>query len=89
MRLNQLFVILIATCAFHSVSGQVQIEKPKCGVQRSSIQSRIFGGEKLEKDEFKFSWLVGFYQKSAKTYFCAGSLISAKHVLSGKTRCFI
>lgn len=43
----------------------------------------IYGGEKLSKNDVEFPWLVAFHHKSLDQFFCAGSLISAKHVLSG------
>lgn len=84
MRQKVLFVIIIAIFIFCVVSGQVRNEINKCGVQSSSFATRIFGGVETEKNEFP--WLVAIHHRAARSFFCAGSLISAKHVLSGKIK---
>lgn len=45
------------------------------------VGNRIFGGEKAEKGEFP--WLVALFHREVDIFFCSGSLISNKHVLSG------
>lgn len=82
--------VLIAVCSYCVVSGQVmrKVQEEKCGFQRASLKSRIFGEPKLDEEEFDSPWLVGLLYINGETLFCAGSLISAKHVLSGKTQTF-
>lgn len=82
MRLKEIFVVLIAIFVIYV---ECSHDETKFGVQSLSNGSRIFGGEKLDKEDFEFTWLVAIVLRSPKTFLCAGSLISEKHVLSGKT----
>lgn len=46
---------------------------------------RIFGGQRVpKKEEFESRWLVAFHNRLADHFFCAGSLVSTAHVLSGR-----
>lgn len=76
------FVVLIVICVllFKCVLAQSKGQS-----QSVDVDSRIFGADKLTKDEFKFPWLVALHHRFLRSFFCAGSLISEKHVLSGKT----
>lgn len=82
MRFKEKFVLLfvIFVCWVNFVQA-----KSECGVPNLVLVSKIFGGEQSVKEEFSFPWLVALYHRFARTFFCAGSLISEKHVLSGKT----
>lgn len=51
----------------------------------SYITYEVSAGEKLANDEIEFSWVVALHKRSSRSFFCAGSLISAKHVLSGNS----
>ena len=53
-----------------------------CG---SHVEARglIVGGRKVEKRS-KWPWLVAFVYSEGSEFFCAGSLISKRHVLGGK-----
>lgn len=82
MRLKEIFVVLIAICVVYVDYAHAET---KLGGQSVSNGSKIFGGEKLEKANFEFPWLVAVVLRSPKSFLCAGSLISEKHVLSGKT----
>lgn len=78
------FVLFTSIYIARSLTGS---EFQRCGLKRSlnksaSVGSRIFGGEKLDKIEFP--WLAALHHRSLRSFFCAGSLISSNHVLSGK-----
>lgn len=52
-----------------------------CG-RKSLIAFRIFNGE--HSDPNSWPWLVVFHYTPKNVFFCGGSLISAKHVLTGE-----
>lgn len=54
-----------------------------CGTQHEMSSNRIFGGEVIQKENNEFPWVVSFHLRAKETFFCAGSLISDRHVLSG------
>lgn len=41
----------------------------------------IVGGEFIKKGEWP--WLVALFESKSRSYFCGGTLISEKHVLTG------
>lgn len=54
------------------------------------IVTRMFNGDHVAtKDEFHFRWLVGLHNRVGDHFFCAGSLISQQHVLTGEIRKFL
>ena len=57
---------------------------PKCG-RKNGVQPNVRGGNPTRPNTWP--WLVAFLhrKKLNKTFFCGGSLVSAKHVVSGKT----
>lgn len=80
MRFIELFVLLITICCasvFPNVSGQ-QCKKGRV------FTPHISGGERALKGEWR--WVVAFVHWKSGNYFCGGSLISSRHVLSGKFR---
>lgn len=72
MRVQILFVI---TFAVYSVFAGPAIKNEQCG-------KRVAVGGKTEN----WPWLVSFFYQNFNRYFCGGSLISNRHVLSGKKR---
>lgn len=72
--MKMLVVVLFVGCVFSDVLSE------NCGV-RKAFQATIVHGEAAEKGEFP--WMVAFYHKLRGSFFCAGSLISEQHVLSG------
>lgn len=52
-----------------------------CG-RRSGVVGTIFGGNSVKKHSWP--WIAAFYDRTVDTFFCAGSLFSTKHVLSGR-----
>lgn len=78
------FVLFSSIYIARSLTGN---EFQRCGLKRSLNKSdlfgsRIFGGEKL--DNIEFPWLAALHHRSMRSFFCASSLISSNHVLSGK-----
>lgn len=69
-----LFVIKVVNCGL--------IERVVACGQRNGSIGTIFGGAETQKGEWP--WLVPFYHRPTNNFFCAGTLISEKHVLSGK-----
>lgn len=64
----------------------------KCNslTQEIVIVNRIFGGYHVPtKDKFEFKWLVALHNRVNDNFFCAGSLISQQHVLTGEITKFI
>lgn len=53
-----------------------------CGQGRSEYIGQIVGGTKTTKGDWP--WLVALTHGENDDFFCGGSLISAKHVLSGE-----
>lgn len=76
IKLKESFALIIVTC-FLSEAQSVTF----CG-QRNAVIGTIFGGEEVSRNAWP--WLVAFHNRLKKKFFCAGSLITEKHVLSGK-----
>lgn len=57
--------------------------KNDCG-KKNAAKGLIFGGEQTKPNTWP--WLVAFSHRAKikKTFFCGGSLVSAKHVVSGE-----
>lgn len=72
----------VLLCAvFFVYSDLFQVEGQQCGV-KSGFVATIFGGERVEKGEWP--WMVAFIHRKEEVFFCAGSLVSKKHILSGE-----
>lgn len=52
-----------------------------CG-QRKALAGTVFGGARIRKGQWP--WIVAFLHRFERNFFCGGSLISDKHVLSGE-----
>jgi secreted trypsin-like serine protease len=80
MKLKEYFLIFILSVAF--VAGnKTEIKVVQCG---ASVVGRgnIVGGE--DTKIHSWPWLVALIQKPKNDFFCSGSLISAKYVISGE-----
>ena len=53
-----------------------------CGVSKASAKGLIVGGEYANREAWP--WLTALIHKETNKYFCAGSIITKKHVLTGK-----
>jgi secreted trypsin-like serine protease len=78
MKFKDIFVILLAICCFF-VEGQSVREK--CGRKFSAIGT-VFGGERTQSNEWP--WLAALFYWPKDVFFCGGSLVSSKHVISGE-----
>jgi secreted trypsin-like serine protease len=84
MKIHAFLVILVAT----SVVSQAN-ELASCGLSIDGVNDgiihRIWGGTQTKSKAYP--WLTVFtYTPNKPKFFCAGSLISAKHVVSGNER---
>lgn len=57
-------------------------ENLNCG-GRDRVIGTVFGGQKMNKTDLPWPWLTAFMHIPEQNLFCAGSLISQKHTLSG------
>lgn len=79
-----LFGVLVALSNFLKFGNSTVIsELEQCG-QRLVLSGTIFGGAPTKKGDWP--WLVAFVYWPDEAFFCAGSLITRSHVLTGK--CF-
>lgn len=78
MRFKGLFLLFVVGCAIFDKSQGDQY----CGIKRMPIGT-IVGGMKVHR-QVEWPWLVAFFNKVNGNFFCSGTLISEKHVLSGK-----
>lgn len=60
--------------------GKIHHENLHCG-RRDRVIGTVFGGQKMKKTDLPWPWLAALLYK--QDFFCAGSLISQKHTLSG------
>lgn len=72
------FAVLSALLAFLVQSNANSV---KCG-QQPGIATRMFGGTETDKGEWP--WLVAFVYLPTEQFQGSGTLITAKHVLSGE-----
>jgi secreted trypsin-like serine protease len=77
MKFKESFVIFVAICCIF-VAGE---ESKYCG-RKFSASGLIFGGNKTQSNEWP--WLVALVNWPKNEFFCGGSLISSKHVVSGE-----
>lgn len=83
MKFKKCLVIFFAYLAvFKQLKAETESEN--CGVRQLQISSRIFGGDDVDDNRMDWPWLVAFVESSLNKFFCAGSLISKRHVLAGK-----
>ena len=50
---------------------------------KNEVFARIVNGSQID-DRTKWPWLVAFKNNEENKYFCSGTLISSRHVLSGE-----
>ena len=84
MRFKILLVVFVVVC---ETLGDKFPMNQTCGLKESSSEPLSFGPGTYGVAETKKSewpWLVAFIYWPESKFFCAGSLISEKHVLSGK-----
>lgn len=69
-----LLTLTILQTAFKNAASEI------CG-QRSGLTGTIFGGVEVKKNSWP--WIVALFNRPKEKFFCAGSLISQNHILSG------
>lgn len=82
------FAILVIYGLAHPTKDQNQVfNQLNCG-KRSVATGNVYGGEQIRVNSFP--WLVAFIHRDKRTrkYFCGGSLVSPKHVVSGEKLLF-
>lgn len=62
------------------------IKAHECGKKEGEFKGTVYGGKKTEKAEWP--WIVAFLHRKYQNFFCGGTLISEKHVLSGEVMFF-
>lgn len=72
------FFLFLISCEVLSAS---VVQDQSCG-RRQRANSSIVGRTKAKKNEMP--WLVAFFKLPHEKFFCGGSLIGSKHVLSGE-----
>lgn len=72
-----------ASCNGLKQCGRVKVKDTETEAEiNAKVEVRIVGGEEENIDGFP--WLVAFYQQPHDAFFCAGSLISERFIVSGK-----
>ena len=80
-----LFVVLPQLVfGVNSITRQRIMARGKCGNPVSDLQSRISRGDDFERSDLP--WMVALsrnYRNQAPVFFCAGTLVSSRHVITG------
>lgn len=77
MRLKLLYIFMFCIIGMVNLS---EASKEDCGTRKVFVPY-IFGGSSIQKAEWP--WLVAFFHRIESKFFCSGSLVSKKHILSG------
>jgi Trypsin len=75
------FVIFLHACLAFGAFVFPEVNATECG-KRSLVVGTVLGGDEARKNSWP--WLAALFNRRYDNFFCAGSLISRKHVLSGK-----
>lgn len=80
-RVNNLFGFgLLVSTVFVATINVVQVDGLECGTV-NLYRDTILGGKEVMKDEWPF--IAALLYSSTSKYFCGGTIISQKHVLTG------
>lgn len=60
----------------------IDVDCHNCGTVKILLEGRVTGGRLTEKGQWPF--LAALYYAELPKFFCAATLISSKHVLTGK-----
>jgi secreted trypsin-like serine protease len=80
MNFKESFLFIAAIFKVFALS---KIDNNHCG-SRHTVVGTIYGGDRANRNSWP--WLVALFDRKNEKFFCAGSLISEKHVLSGKNK---
>jgi secreted trypsin-like serine protease len=83
MNFQESFLIFVA---FFEALALSKIDSNRCG-SRHTVVGTIYGGDRANRNSWP--WLVALFDRKNERFFCAGSLISEKHILSGKNKSFL
>lgn len=72
--LLRIFLIGVLLGAFAAMA-------PDCG-RSNEVVGLIYNGEKSTSGDWP--WIVALFYRPANSFFCSGSLVSEKHLLSGE-----
>jgi hypothetical protein len=79
MKFKEIFLFVITICY---VSGFPSVSNDQCKKGSGGVGGFIVGGERAQKGDWR--WVVAFKHWPSGNFFCGGSLISNRHVLSGE-----
>jgi secreted trypsin-like serine protease len=74
-----MLAVIVIAAVLHLVAGQTSRDV-ECG-KRLESAGLIYGGKATVKGSWP--WLVAFTYRSNGEFFCAGSLVSKRHVVTG------
>jgi secreted trypsin-like serine protease len=80
MRIENIFVILITVFVIFACVSANPIDD--CGIRINVAQGNVVGGERTMQNSWP--WLVALKHRHTKKFFCGGSLVSERHVISGE-----
>lgn len=80
MNLAVAFRLFLINC---EICGALSVQSQSCDL-RQGLVANVVGGDKAAKNEWP--WLVAFDKIPEEKFFCAGSLVSFKHVLLNKSK---
>jgi secreted trypsin-like serine protease len=73
----------LVTLPFYLIFIELSRTSENCG-NRRGVALLSIGGKQSEKNQWP--WLVAFVHTQANTFFCGGSLLSERHILSGELK---
>lgn len=73
------FLVIWSCLAFKLSLGALEDE---CGHGRTKVLPFVIGGERAKRNDWP--WMAAVIDRKNDEFVCGGSLISEKHVLSGK-----
>lgn len=82
MKFKYFFSISLLVYPIFNAVGPAQAKNtPKCGKSWKAVGT-VRGGQPSTRNSFP--WLVAFQLRATNKFFCSGSLVSEKHVVSGE-----
>lgn len=85
MAINLLSCIILALTTYR-VFG-TEISTIDCGTITAKLESRMSGGEKTDRGQWPFLAALFTVKEEENDFYCGGSLISPRHVLTGIVAC--
>jgi secreted trypsin-like serine protease len=83
MKLKEFLAFFVAISVMITVvASEITIRQTIACGRRLSGEGNVYGGNHTELHSWP--WLVTLHLKPTNTFFCAGSLISDRHVITGE-----